>query len=37
MSIGVVGVLGGVDSSDDGNWGVIMVVPHGNCIASGEG
>ena len=37
MSIGVVGVFGGVDSSDDGNWGVIMVVPHGNCIASGDG
>ena len=37
MSIGVVGVFGGVDSSDDGNWGLTMVVPHGNCIASGEG
>ena len=34
---GVLGVFGGVDSDEDGNWGMITVVPHGNCIASGDG
>ena len=34
---GVLGVLGGVDSGEDGNWAIVTVVPHGSWIARGDG